>query len=56
MVTDGPAQDAITAVWRHELERAGRRTEAGAAFYEAANLTRNDDERALLLRRAEENR
>jgi predicted RNA polymerase sigma factor len=36
------------------LERAGRRDEAAAAFREAAALTRNEDERALLSRRADE--
>ena len=46
----------LLAVRGDLLERAGRRAEAGAAFHEAANLTRNEDERALLLRRAEENR
>jgi RNA polymerase sigma factor (sigma-70 family) len=35
------------------LERAGRRDEAGEAFLEAADRTRNEGERALLLRRAE---
>lgn len=37
------------------LERAGRSAEARAAFAEAASLTRNEGERALLLRRAEDN-
>ena len=37
------------------LERAGRHAEAGAAFTEAAARTRNDGERSVLLRRAEEN-
>ena len=37
------------------LERAGRRTEARAAFTEAAGLTRNDSERRLLLDRADRN-
>ena len=37
------------------LERAGRRREASEAFHRAAALTRNDDERALLARRADEN-
>ena len=36
------------------LLRAGRRLEAAASFREAAALTRNESERALLLRRAEE--
>ena len=38
------------------LERAGRQAEAGAAFTEAAARTRNEGERAVLRRRAEENR
>jgi RNA polymerase sigma factor (sigma-70 family) len=37
------------------LERAGRHDEAAAAFAEAASLTRNEGERTVLLRRAEEN-
>jgi RNA polymerase sigma factor (sigma-70 family) len=37
------------------LERAGRHDEAAAAFSEAASLTRNQGERTVLLRRAEEN-
>ncbi|MFC4786387.1 RNA polymerase sigma factor [Nocardioides sp. MAHUQ-72] len=36
------------------LARAGRRAEAAASFREAASLTRNESERALLLGRAEE--
>ena len=36
------------------LDRAGRRTEAAATFRAAAALSRNDDERALLARRADE--
>ena len=36
------------------LARAGRPAEAVAAFREAAGLTRNEGERSLLLRRAEE--
>jgi RNA polymerase sigma factor (sigma-70 family) len=36
------------------LERAGRRAEAAASFREAAALTRNESEQALLLGRAEE--
>ncbi len=36
------------------LARAGRRDEAAAAFRQAASLARNERERALLLRRAEE--
>ncbi len=35
------------------LERAGRPAEAVAAFRDAAELTRNESERAMLLRRAE---
>jgi RNA polymerase sigma factor (sigma-70 family) len=46
----------VPAVRGDLLERAGRRAEAAKAFGEAASLTHNDDERALLLRRAEENR
>lgn len=38
------------------LERAGRHGEAVAAFSLAASLTRNEGERAVLLRRAEDNR
>jgi RNA polymerase sigma factor (sigma-70 family) len=38
------------------LERAGRRAEAASAFDEAAARTRNEGERRVLLRRAEENR
>jgi len=37
------------------LERAGRHSEAAAAFTEAARRTRNDGERTVLQRRAEEN-
>jgi predicted RNA polymerase sigma factor len=37
------------------LERAGLRADAAAAFREAARRTRNDGERAVLLRRVEEN-
>ena len=58
-VDDDPAlagSHLLLAVRGDLLERAGRRTEAAAAFREAASLTHNDDERALLLRRAEENR
>jgi predicted RNA polymerase sigma factor len=36
------------------LERAGRTAEAAAEFRAAAALSRNDAERNLLLRRAEE--
>ena len=38
------------------LERAGRHAEAGDAFAEAASRTRNQGERGVLLRRAEDNR
>ncbi len=38
------------------LERAGRHAEAASAFDEAAALTRNEGERRVLRRRAEENR
>ncbi|MEO5653024.1 MAG: sigma-70 family RNA polymerase sigma factor [Marmoricola sp.] len=38
------------------LERAGRHAEAAGAFTEAAERTRNEGERAVFLRRAEENR
>jgi predicted RNA polymerase sigma factor len=38
------------------LERAGRHAEAASAFDEAAALTRNEGERRVLVRRAEENR
>jgi RNA polymerase sigma factor (sigma-70 family) len=38
------------------LERAGLNADAAAAFTEAARRTRNDGERTLLQRRAEENR
>ena len=38
------------------LERAGRHVDAASAFAEAAALTRNEGERGVLLRRAEENR
>jgi RNA polymerase sigma factor (sigma-70 family) len=37
------------------LERAGRYSEAAAAFIEAARRTRNDGERTVLQRRADEN-
>ncbi|WP_166392158.1 sigma-70 family RNA polymerase sigma factor [Nocardioides ochotonae] len=37
------------------LERAGRHEQAGASFTEAAARTRNESERALLRRRAQEN-
>lgn len=38
------------------LERAGRHEDAASAFDEAAALTRNEGERRVLVRRAEENR
>ncbi|MBD3926009.1 sigma-70 family RNA polymerase sigma factor [Nocardioides cavernae] len=38
------------------LERAGRHSEAADAFADAASRTRNEGERTVLLRRAEENR
>ena len=38
------------------LERAGLHAQASESFAEAAALTRNESERALLLRRAEANR
>ncbi|WP_235833717.1 hypothetical protein [Aeromicrobium chenweiae] len=38
------------------LERAGRHEQASAAFAEAATRTRNESERAVLHRRAQENR
>jgi predicted RNA polymerase sigma factor len=38
------------------FERAGLHAEAASSFEEAAALTRNEGERAVLLRRAEENR
>ena len=38
------------------LERAGLHADAAEAFTEAATRTRNDGERAVLQRRAEENR
>ncbi|HEU5109121.1 MAG TPA: DUF6596 domain-containing protein, partial [Micromonosporaceae bacterium] len=38
------------------LERSGRHAEAGEAFTEAAARTRNESERAVLRRRAEQNR
>ncbi|KQW49502.1 RNA polymerase subunit sigma-24 [Nocardioides sp. Root1257] len=56
-VRDHPAlagSHLTIAVRADLLARAGRSTEAAAAFREAAALTRNDDERALLSRRAEE--
>ena len=38
------------------LERAGRHADAASAFDEAAALTRNEGERRVLRRRAEDNR
>lgn len=38
------------------LERAGRHSEAAASFTEAAALTRNEGERSVLRRRAQQNR
>ncbi len=38
------------------LERAGRHAEAAADFAAAADVTRNEGERAVLTRRAEHNR
>ena len=38
------------------LERAGRHADAASAFDEGAALTRNEGERRVLRRRAEENR
>ena len=46
----------IPSVHGDLLERAGRHAEAAAAFHEAAKRTRNEGERAVLQRRAEENR
>jgi RNA polymerase sigma factor (sigma-70 family) len=57
-VDDDPAlagSHLLLAVRGDLLERAGRRHEAAAAFRDAAALTRNDDERELLSRRADEN-
>jgi RNA polymerase sigma factor (sigma-70 family) len=57
-VEDDPAlagSHLLLAVRGDLLERAGRRAEAAAAFRQAASLTRNDDERTLLSRRADEN-
>jgi predicted RNA polymerase sigma factor len=56
-VQDDPAlagSHLLLAVRGDLLERAGRRTEAASAFREAAALTCNGDERALLNRRADE--
>ena len=57
-VDDDPALSGshlLLAVRGDLLERAGRHQEAAAAFRDAAARTRNDDERALLTQRAEEN-
>lgn len=57
-VLDGLSEDAlgdsplIPSVRGDLLERAGRHTEARAAFTEAAARTQNDSERAILHRRA----
>ncbi|HSU37219.1 MAG TPA: RNA polymerase subunit sigma-24, partial [Propionibacteriaceae bacterium] len=53
----GLASSPLLASVRGDLlERAGRTAEAAAEFRAAAALSRNDAERNLLLRRAEENR
>ncbi|MFW6195572.1 MAG: hypothetical protein ACOC5M_03510, partial [Chloroflexota bacterium] len=44
----------LPAVRGDLLEKLGRHEEARAAFQRAASLTRNDAERAILLRRARE--
>lgn len=44
----------LPAVRGDLLARAGRSADAAAAFRQAADLTRNDRERSLLLARAEE--
>ncbi|GAA1789068.1 RNA polymerase sigma factor [Nocardioides hankookensis] len=44
----------LLAVHAYLLERAGRDAEAAAAFRAAADRTRNDDERRILLGRADE--
>jgi RNA polymerase sigma factor (sigma-70 family) len=49
------ARSPILAAVRGDLElRSGRRTDAAASFREAAELTRNEAERSILLRRAAE--
>ncbi|HEX4977529.1 MAG TPA: RNA polymerase sigma factor [Nocardioides sp.] len=59
-VLDGMGPDAlpgshlVPSVRGDLLSRAGRTREAAAAFREAAALTRNEGERSLLLRRADE--
>jgi RNA polymerase sigma factor (sigma-70 family) len=50
-----PGSPLVPSVRGDLLERAGRFAEAGAAFAEAAALTRNEGERTVLLRRAQEN-
>ncbi|WP_310963863.1 RNA polymerase sigma factor [Nocardioides terrisoli] len=50
--TDSPL---LSSVRGDLLERAGLHAQAGAAFTEAAARTRNQSERAVLLRRAEQN-
>jgi RNA polymerase sigma factor (sigma-70 family) len=49
-----PGSPLVPSVRGDLLARAGRRSEAGASFRTAAGLTRNDRERALLTRRADE--
>ncbi len=50
-----PGWHLVPAVRGDLLERAGRRTEAAAAFRDAAALTRNAVERSILLGRSEAN-
>jgi RNA polymerase sigma factor (sigma-70 family) len=50
-----PGSPLVPSVRGDLLERAGRHDEAAAAFSEAATMTRNEGERSVLLRRAEEN-
>jgi RNA polymerase sigma factor (sigma-70 family) len=57
-VADDPAlagSPLVTSVRGDLLQHAGRHPEAAAAFREAAAITRNADERRILLRRAAEN-
>lgn len=49
-----PGWHLVPAVRGDLLERAGRHDEAARAFRDAAALTRNADERRILLRRAEQ--
>ncbi len=49
-----PGSHLLPSVRADLLERAGRHNEAAASFREAASLTRNESERALLLGRAED--